>query len=37
MQNVKIRFEGDWVELGPTFCLVRQSWTKSKEQNGENQ
>ena len=28
-ENVqKFRFEGDWAELHPKICLVRQSWSK---------
>ena len=33
----KLTFEGDWVELGPKFFLLRQSWTKYLEQNRETQ
>ena len=38
IQNVKkLEFEEDWAELRPKNCLLRQSWAKDLEQNGEIQ
>ena len=31
------KFEGDWAELGPKICLLRQSRAKYLEQNREIQ
>ena len=29
----KMELKGDWAELGPKICLLRQSWTKYLGQN----
>ena len=31
------KFEGEWAELRPKLCFLRQSWTKYFEQNREIQ
>ena len=36
MKNFKIlELEEDWAELGPKFCVLRQSWTKKSSKTGE--
>ena len=38
IQNVKkLKFEEDWTELRPKFCLLREFWAKYLEQNREIQ
>ena len=35
--STKLKFEGDWAELRPKLCKLRQIWTKYLEQNREIQ
>ena len=37
MENVKnLELEGYWAELGPKFCLLRQSQKKQNEETEQN-